>query len=156
MFLGDRPPAPAWIAIAIAAVGLASLRVGRTVGTAPDPVLDLLLGPSDGARVRSADSVASAFALLTAVAIATYTLVDSAGSRAGSSGVSYGFASVAAAGMGVAAANLARPSRRDRAGDLIAGWRRHLAGGLGTAVAYTMVLVAGWRRHLAGEHRWAT
>jgi drug/metabolite transporter (DMT)-like permease len=96
-------------------------------------------GPGSG---RAGERAALAFALLTGACIATYTIVDSAGSRAGESGVAYGLASVAASGVAICVANALRPSRRARAGMLRRDWRRHLAGGVGTLVAYTMVLVA--------------
>lgn len=152
--LGDHLPPLAWTAIAIAGAGLVSLRAGRAVPAADDVVLGPLspggdpgaedpttTGP-DRHRARPDERRALAFAVLTAACIATYTLIDSAGARAGDSGVSYGLASVAAGGLGVTLGNLARPSRRARIGNLVAGWRRHLAGGVGTTVAYTMVLVA--------------
>lgn len=141
--LGDHLPAPAWLAIAVAGAGLVSLRPGRGVPAADDVVIgDLGDVPRPVRSHLAGEQRALAFAALTAVSIATYTLVDSAGSRISASGVSYGLASVAAAGLAVTAANLALPSRRARAGALRSGWRRHLAGGLGTTLAYTMVLVA--------------
>lgn len=136
--LGDHLPVPAWIAIAVAGAGLISLRAGGSVPAADDVVL----GTLGSATAATSERRALVFASLTAACIATYTLIDSAGARAGTSGVSYGLASVAAAGLGVTASNLAQPARRARARTLVDGWRRHLAGGLGTTVAYTMVLVA--------------
>src|SRR5690606_12392678 len=120
VLLDDHLTPWAWVAIAVAGAGLASLR-------------------SDG---RAADGRAVGFALLTAACIAAYTVLDSAGSREATSGVSYGLASVGVAGIAITVANLARRGRRARSGGLRADWRRHLAGGLGTVVAYTMVLVA--------------
>ncbi|NLA35896.1 MAG: EamA family transporter [Actinobacteria bacterium] len=121
--LDDVMSGAAWVAIAIAAVGLVSLRWT----TNPD---------------ASSDGVAMLYALGTGVAISAYSLIDSAGARAVDSGVSYGVASVGAAGTAITLANLARPSRRGRSTELLLDWRRHLAGGVGTLVAYTMVLVA--------------
>lgn len=115
--LDDRLPAPAWLAIGIAASGLLLLSRGATVA-------------------------ATRFAALTAACIATYTLFDSAGSRAVDSGLAYGLASCASSGFAITLANLARPSRRSRLPQLLRGWRRHLAGGAATLTAYTMVLVA--------------
>lgn len=146
VFLGDRLPAMAWIAIAIAAAGLVSLRGGG--GVSED---ELLVGRADGGRspgpaaarvtqVR-ADRSALTFAAITAACIAAYTLIDSAGARA-TDGISYALATVAASGLSIAAMNALRPGRRARAGLLVRDWRRNLAGGLGTTVAYTMVLVA--------------
>jgi drug/metabolite transporter (DMT)-like permease len=117
VFLDDRLPAPAWLAIGVAATGLVLL--------------------SNGSSGRAAG-----LAAMTAACIATYTLIDSAGSRAVDSGLAYGLAACAAAGFGVTATNLLRPARRARVPKLLAGWRRHLAGGAATLTAYTMVLVA--------------
>ncbi|HEU5151022.1 MAG TPA: EamA family transporter [Iamia sp.] len=136
--LDDRLPALGWVAIAVAGAGLVGLR-GRGVPAADDVVLGDDRPPAantDGGRA------ALGFALLTAACIATYTIVDSAGSRAGDSGVAYSFAGCLASGLTVTAANLVRPSRRARASVLRRDWRRHLAGGVGTVTAYTMVLVA--------------
>lgn len=147
-FLGDRLPAMAWIAIAIAAAGLVSLR-GRG-GVDEDELLvgraDGGPGPEDGrAAARAAqdraDRSALTFAAITAGCIAAYTLIDSAGARA-TEGVPYALATVAASGLSIAAMNALRPARRARAGLLVRDWQRNLAGGLGTTVAYTMVLVA--------------
>jgi drug/metabolite transporter (DMT)-like permease len=49
---------------------------------------------------------------------------------------------VATSGVAITALNLAQPRRRRRAALLVSQWRRNVAGGLGTTVAYTMVLVA--------------
>lgn len=145
-FLGDHLSTAAWIAIAIAAVGLLSLRGGRGVPAADDVVLGPLEaeGPErrDSTTSWSTESRALAYAGLTATCIATYTLVDSAGSRASADGLAYGLGSVAAAGLCITASNLVRPARRARASGLRRGWRRALVGGLGTTIAYTMVLVA--------------
>ncbi|MGI8937705.1 MAG: EamA family transporter [Iamia sp.] len=145
-FLGDHLNAAAWVAIAIAGAGLLSLRGGRGVPAADDVVLGPLdAGPVEQPATRtgwSTESRALTYAGLTAACIASYTLIDSAGSRASADGVAYGFGSVAAAGLFITASNLVRPARRARASQLRVGWRRALAGGLGTTIAYTMVLVA--------------
>ena len=86
--------------------------------------------------------MATRFAALTAACIATYTLIDSAGSRAGDSGLAYGLASCTVSGLTITIVNLLRPARRARLPQLLAGWRRYLVGGAATLVAYTMVLVA--------------
>ncbi|QYG92575.1 EamA family transporter [Iamia sp. SCSIO 61187] len=140
LVLDDRLPALGWLAIAVAAAGLVGLR-GRGVPVADDVVLGDAADVSARAG-RAGERAALGFALLTAACIATYTIVDSAGSRAGESGVAYGLASVAASGVAISVANVLRPSRRARAALLRRDWRRHLAGGVGTLVAYTMVLVA--------------
>ena len=117
VFLDDHLPPAACFAIGIAATGLFLLSSGGT-------------------------GRATGLAGLTAVCIASYTLIDSAGSRAVDSGVSYGLAACAAAGLGVTLANLLRPKRRARLPQLLAGWRRYVIGGAATLTAYTMVLVA--------------
>lgn len=158
VFLGDRLPVPAWMAIAVAGVGLISLRGGRGVPAAADVVLGDVGEPRTGttdarpastaasspatARRRAGERAALGFALLTAVCIASYTLVDSAGSRVSTDGVAYALCSVATSGVAITALNLAQPRRRRRAALLVSQWRRNVAGGLGTTVAYTMVLVA--------------
>ncbi len=142
LVLGDRLAPLGWTAIVVAAAGLVALR-GPGVPEADDLVLGDDTSPVDApARWRRGDRAALVFAGITAVCIATYTIVDSAGSRSGDSGVAYGLASCVAAGAAVSLANVVRPSRRARAGRLRTDWRRHLAGGAGTLVAYTMVLVA--------------
>ena len=117
VLLDDHLPTAAWLAIGVAAAGL------------------LLLS-------RGSSAAATRFALLTAACIATYTLIDSAGSRAGDSGLAYGLATCTMSGLTITLANLARPARRARLPQLLAGWRRHLVGGAATLTAYTMVLVA--------------
>ena len=117
VLLDDHLPPAAWFAIGIAATGLFLLSNGST-------------------------GRATGLAALTATCIASYTLIDSAGSRSVESGVAYGLAACASAGLGVTLANLLRPARRARLPQLLAGWRRHLVGGAATLTAYTMVLVA--------------
>jgi uncharacterized membrane protein len=140
--LDDTLSGGAWLSILVAAIGLASLRVGRGVPAADDVVLDVPDEPDEGASPPADERRALVYALATAACIATYTLVDSAGAREVSSGASYGVASVTAAGLAVTLANLVRPTRRARIGEVASGWRRHVAGGAGTLIAYTMVLVA--------------
>lgn len=140
LFLGDHLSPAAWAAIAVAGVGLLTLRGGRGVPDVDDVILGS--GAVTPPTVRPSESRALVYALITAACIATYTLVDSAGSRASADGVAYGFGSVAASGLAITVANLVRPARRARASLLWTGWRRNLAGGLGTTIAYTMVLVA--------------
>ncbi|MFN8049994.1 MAG: EamA family transporter [Acidimicrobiales bacterium] len=140
--LGDHLSPWAWVAIAVAGVGLVSLRAGAGVPAADDVVL----GDGGDATVtvarRPPVDLALAWAVLTGAAIATYSLIDSAGSRSSSSGVSYGLAVCASAGIAVTVANAVRPSRRARASSMLTNWRRNVAGGVGTVVAYTLVLVA--------------
>lgn len=117
VLLDDRLPVAAWFAIGVAAAGL------------------LLLS-------RGSSAAATRFALLTSACIATYTLLDAAGSRAGDSGLAYGLASCTISGFTITVVNLLRPARRARLPELVAGWRRHLVGGAATLVAYSMVIVA--------------
>ncbi len=107
VLLDDHLSGGAWLAILVAAGGLISLRVGRTVPAADDVVL----GPVEPEPVLD-ERRALIYALATAACIATYTLVDSSGARAVESGASYGVASVTAAGLAITLTNLARPSRR--------------------------------------------
>lgn len=145
--LDDRLPLLGWVAIAVAGAGLVGLR-GRAVPVADDVVLGADarsrgVGPLVNAPPSpGADRAALGFALLTAACIATYTIIDSAGSRAGDSGVAYSLAGCLASGAAVTLVNVARPTRRARAALLRRDWPRHLAGGVGTVTAYTMVLVA--------------
>lgn len=117
-FLGDRLPLPAWAAITVVAAGLVSL-VGR--GVAPGTV-----------RV----------ALLTALAIGTYTVIDAHGARVSTNGLAYGLSSTASAAAGVSMSFLLR----GRGPALAAAWpehrRRWVVAGACTAVAYALVLVA--------------
>lgn len=140
--LGDRLPPMAWAAIGIAGAGLVSLRAGRVIPAADDVVLGPVEPPGSPPPPITHEGRALRYALLTAACIATYTVIDSAGARAVDSGLSYGLATTAVAGLAVTGSNLARRSRRARSAALGRDWRRHLAGGIGTTLAYTMVLVA--------------
>lgn len=142
--LDDRLAPMAWVAIGVAGAGLVSLRAGRVTPAADDVVLGPVEPPGSPAPPTTHEGRALGYALLTAACIATYTVIDSAGARAVDDGVSYALSTTAIAGLTVTAGNLARRSRRARAraGGLRRDWRRHLAGGLGTTLAYTMVLVA--------------
>ncbi len=117
-FLGDHLTWPAWMAIAVVASGLGSL-VGWQV---------------PGRTVRDA--------LLTAVSIGAYTLVDAHGSRLSADSVAYGFASTVVSAAGVSAVFLAR----GRGPALVAAWpghwRRWTVAGTCSATAYALVLAA--------------
>ena len=117
LILGDDLPPLAWVAVVVVAAGLVSMRSSRSTGG-----LD--------------------WALLTAACIGTYSLIDAHGSRAASSGVSYGLALAPATVVAVSIVGLARgegPALR-------AGWatdgRRWVLGGAATLAAYTMIMVA--------------
>jgi drug/metabolite transporter (DMT)-like permease len=117
-FLGDHLSTASWVAIAVVALGLASL-TGRGVHLP---------------TVRDA--------LVTALAIGAYTAVDAHGSRVSTDGLAYGLSSVATAGAVVSVAFLVR----GRGPALVRAWPeqrgRWLVAGLCTAVAYSLVLVA--------------
>lgn len=115
LFLSDSLPPLAWLAIAIVVGGLASLvrpQVGR---------------------------VALLWAGATAATIGVYTTLDAAGARR-SSGLGYGIAITLGAGLALTAALFAsRQSARIRPA-LRKEWRRYLAGGICSTLAYSMVL----------------
>jgi len=116
--LGDRLPVGAWVAVAVVVAGLCSL-VGPTV--APVAVRD---------------------ALVTGVAIGTYTLLDAHGARDSANGLVYGLSSTAAAAVMISVAF----GLRGRGGALVAAWptqwRRWTVAGASTALAYGLVMVA--------------
>ena len=77
LFLGDRLSPAAWAAIAVAGVGLLTLRGGRGVPDVDDVILGSGADPSAGGPARGAhppSRAPSAYALVTAACIATYTL----------------------------------------------------------------------------------
>jgi drug/metabolite transporter (DMT)-like permease len=117
LLLGDSLPMFGWFGVAVVFFGLTSLLSRRPHW------------PS----VR--------WALVTSTAIASYTLIDSAGSR-NSTGISYALASFVGAAIAISIWGVAR----GRAQDLLANapllWRRWAMTGLCTVVAYTLVLVA--------------
>ena len=118
LLLGDRLPALAWVAIVVVAAGLVGL-VGREVTST---------------TVRDA--------LLTGLAIGSYTLADARGARLSPNPVAYGLVTTSAAAAAVSVAFLVR----GRGPALVAAfprhWRRWAVGGVCTAVAYAMVMVA--------------
>lgn len=117
-FLGDHLPAPAWAAIAVIAVALASL-VGRGV---------------------TAGTVGAALA--TAVAIGGYTLVDAHGARVSPDPVAYGLCSTAAAAAALTVLFTAKGRAPALRRAFRAQWWRWTIAGVCTAVAYALVLVA--------------
>lgn len=118
LLLGDRLPGLAWVAIVVVAAGLVGL-VGREVTST---------------TVRDA--------LLTGLAIGSYTLADARGARLSPNPVAYGLVTTSAAAAAVSVAFLVR----GRGPALVAAfprhWRRWAVGGVCTAVAYAMVMVA--------------
>lgn len=116
--LGDELAPLAWVAVAVVAGGLASL-VGRSVS-----------------------KLAVRDALLTAVAIGTYTVIDAHGARVSSDGLVYGLATMVVASLAISVAYLARGQGPALVAAAPAAWRTWALGGACTAVAYSMVLVA--------------
>jgi drug/metabolite transporter (DMT)-like permease len=118
-FLSDQLSAESWLAIGIVVVGLASL-----------------VRPSVGL-------VAIGWALLTALTIGVYTTLDAAGARRTDSGFAYGIVLVAGAGIALSVVGIAM----GRGAELVRhlrtpAWRRVVAGGVASVVAYSMVLAA--------------
>jgi drug/metabolite transporter (DMT)-like permease len=117
LLLGDQLNPWTWLAIAVVIGGVVLL-----VGTAME---------------RSA----VAWALLTGLFIATYTIVDVAGARE-SAGFPYGMAVTLADGIAISVAGLAAGRARDFARSVRTDWRRLILGGACATVAYSLVLVA--------------
>jgi drug/metabolite transporter (DMT)-like permease len=117
VLLGDHLPTLAWVALGIVGIGLLSIP-GR--------------GATDGLG----------WAALTAVCIATYTLIDSHGARVVDSGVRYGLATIPCAAFGMTMSSLAQHRAPALRAEWPTQWRRWVVGGACTATAYTLVLVA--------------
>ncbi len=116
-FLDDHLSAAAWLAIAIVVGGLASL-------------------------VRpGAERVALLFAGLTAATIGTYTTLDAAGARR-SSGFGYAILLTLASGIAMSAAGIATGYGPRFVEAVRTDWRRLVAGGLASTLAYSLVLAA--------------
>ena len=118
LLLGDDLSGWSWAAVGVVALGLLSL-VGRGVSTAA------LQG-----------------ALLTAVAIGTYTVIDAKGARVASSGLAYGLSTTVAAAIGISIAFLVRGRGRELLAAAPSSWRTWALAGACTATAYALVLVA--------------
>lgn len=118
VLLGDVLSAPAWIAVAVVAGGLLSL-VGRGVS---------LLTVRD--------------ALITALAIGTYTVIDAHASRLATSGLAYGLATTTAAAIGVSINFLLRGRGPALVAAFPEAWRSWAVAGGCSAVAYALVVVA--------------
>lgn len=118
VLLGDTLAAGAWVALAVVAVGLASLvRPG-----APRAELG--------------------FALLTGAVIATYTVIDTAGARRTGNGFAYGVALTLCTGVTLSVAGVARGRGRAFVATVAGSWPRYALSGLCLTGAYSLVLVA--------------
>jgi drug/metabolite transporter (DMT)-like permease len=116
--LGDGLGPFGWAALVVVTIGLASL---IRPGTPRNEVV---------------------YALLTAVVIGTYTVLDTAGSRRTTDGFAYGVALTGVAGIALSVSGILR----GRGGAFVASvkrsWPRHLVSGICLATAYSIVLVA--------------
>ena len=87
-----------------------------------------------------------AWALATALTIATYTLIDAHGAREAGpvalDGVRYGFALMPLSAVTVSGVALARGRQEAFVATLATHWVRYLAAGACLTVAYTLVLLA--------------
>jgi drug/metabolite transporter (DMT)-like permease len=117
VFLGDVLSAPAWLAIAIVVGGLASLVQPHVT------------------------RLALLWAGLTAATIGVYTTLDAAGARRSSSGLGYGIVLVLGAGIALSVWLLVAGHASEIGPALRVDWRRYLAGGVCSTLAYSMVLI---------------
>lgn len=116
--LGDDLPGPAWVGVAVVALSLVLL------------------------TRRGASALSLRWALFTGLAIAVYSVIDTAGSRHASSGLAYGLGLQVATGITVSVAGLVRGSARAMVGEVRRSpWLLAGAGVLITA-SYTMVVSA--------------
>ncbi|HEX2051849.1 MAG TPA: EamA family transporter [Actinomycetota bacterium] len=117
-FLDESLPPIALAGIALTAAGLAATARG------------------------SASARGVAWAVVTGVAIATYTLVDSTAVRAGGHSLGYAAAVVAGQAVVLTPVALARAGARDALADLRAHALAYACGGAGSIGAYALVLAA--------------
>jgi len=82
------------------------------------------------------------YALLTAVLIGTYTVIDAAGARHTENGFAYGVVLTIMSAATLSVVGIARGRGRDFLGSVRATWPRHLFSGVCLATAYSLVLVA--------------
>jgi drug/metabolite transporter (DMT)-like permease len=116
--LGDELSAGAWVALAIVAVGLASL---VAPSTAP---------------------VELVYAIGTALVIGTYTTIDAAGARHTSDGFAYAVVLTMVSAAALSVAGVARGRWPAFAGSVRGAWRRYAVSGLCLTAAYGLVLAA--------------
>ncbi len=116
--LGDGLAGAGWFALAVVTIGLASF-------VRPDTPFT---------EVK--------FALLTAVLIGVYTVIDTAGSRHTTDGFVYGVALTACSALALSIVGVARGRGPAFVASVRCSWRRHLVSGVCLATAYSLVLVA--------------
>lgn len=116
--LGDGLGLAGWLALLVVTVGLASLiRPGA-------PRAEVV------------------YALLTAVLIGTYTVIDTAGARHTDNGFAYGIVLTACSGVALSLTGVALGRGGAFVASLRRSWPRYLVSGLFLATAYSLVLVA--------------
>lgn len=116
--LGDGLGVGGWLALLVVTIGLASfIRPGT-------PRIEVV------------------YALLTAVLIGGYTVIDTAGSRHTTDGFAYGVALTGVTGLVLSAVGVARGRGPDFVASVRVSWARHLVSGICLATAYSIVLVA--------------
>ncbi|MBK5288107.1 MAG: EamA family transporter [Acidimicrobiia bacterium] len=116
--LGDGLSAGGWIALVVVSAGLASL------------------------VRRGAPRAEIGFALLTALLIGTYTVIDASGARHTDNGFAYGVALTAMSGVALSVMYLRQGRGPAFVASVRSGWPRHLVSGICLATAYSLVLVA--------------
>ncbi len=116
--LGDGLGLGGWLALLVVTIGLASL-----------------IRPG-------APRAEIAYALLTAVIIGTYTVIDTAGSRHSDNGFAYGVVLTAMSAIALSAVGLAAGRGPAFLASVRRSWPRHLVSGVCLATAYSLVLVA--------------
>jgi drug/metabolite transporter (DMT)-like permease len=116
--LGDGLGTGGWVALLVVTIGLASLiRPGA-------PASEIV------------------YALLTAVIIGGYTVIDTAGSRHSDNGFAYGITLTAMSGIALSIVGVALGRGRAFVVSVRRSWPRHLFSGICLATAYSLVLVA--------------
>jgi drug/metabolite transporter (DMT)-like permease len=118
LFLDDNLPGGAWFALVIVAVGLASL----VQPGAPPAELG--------------------YAVLTAIVIGTYTVIDTAGARHTDSGFVYACTLVPCTALALSAVGIGRGRGTAFVQHVRATWSRALFSGFCLTMAYALVLVA--------------
>ncbi len=116
--LGDGLGPAGWLALGVVTIGLGSL-----------------IRPG-------APRVEIVYALLTAVLIGTYTVIDAAGARHTSDGFAYGVVLTILRAVALSVVGVARGRGRAFLASVRRNWPRHLVSGVCLATAYSLVLVA--------------